>query len=609
MLLAPVFFAALAAPELQGPSFEDATAAAGLSHAFLADPADPNWMAGGGAVGDFDGDGWPDVFLLGGPLGTDALYLNRRDGTFVEVGAAWGVAAQHRGIAASAADFDGDGWTDLFVTSHGPVAAAEPGKHRLYRNLAGQGFADVALAAGVAWSSPVVPDGFGSAWGDYEGDGDLDLFVSGWRTTSEGNRLFQNQGDGTFADVTVAAGVFEPIQKGFVPAFADMDEDGMLDLILIADEYTSRYWINQCDGTFRLLRPQPDGFGLLLGMGIAIADYDADGILDFYATNIEQQTVGNMLWWGQGGHGYVEDAVRAGVWNAGWCWGAAATDFENDGWPDIVALNGWHGTGWENEAARLYSNRGDHTFDDLALVGALVHTGQGRTPLRLDFDRDGREDLLLISNDEPAALFRNVTPAAGHWLRLRFDTSAHAGLAPQGFGTRVRLRTGGRTLMRYLDGAPSYLGTHEPALHFGLGAAARVDSLEVIWADGSRRFWRDLDADRELILTAGMQLELGPTLPRRTLAVASLHASPADLAVLIAGIGGAGAWKGGRGTWLDLLPPFRPLAVARAGAGGIADLSFAVPRNLPLGELAFQAVARRRAGPGRSNVLFATVTP
>ena len=200
-------------------------------------------------------------------------------------------------------------------------------------------------------------------------------------------------------------------------------------------------------------------------MGCAVGDFDEDGLLDFYGTSIAWSTGGgNMLWMSEGGHVYDEDARDRGVQDGAWGWGTLQMDFDHDGLLDLVETNGWNSAEFLGETTRLFHNQGNAYFQDIAVGAGMNHDGQGRGLARLDYDRDGDFDLAIFSNKEPFQLWRNDTDG-GNWLQVELDTSAHPGLAPDGFGTRVWFEVGGQASVRYLDGGPSYLAT--------LGAPAR----------------------------------------------------------------------------------------------------------------------------------------
>lgn len=580
----------LAPPQI---SFTEVTDAAGLTHTHTLTPAmAANIMIAGGAVGDFDRDGWPDLFVLGGGGVPDRLFLNQGDGTFVDAAAAWGIDQPHHGVGAAAGDYDGDGWLDLYVTSFGPASGSpQPGMHRLYRNEQGQGFTEVAAAAGVAWSSLLVPDGYSPAFGDYDLDGDLDLFVTGWEFLSDGNRLFRNEGDGTFTDVTVAAGVYEPNAKGFVPTFADLDGDRWPELLLIADSGTSKYFQNNGDGTFS--KPgNPPSMGSLNGMGCAVGDFDEDGLLDFYATSIAWSAgVGNMFWRNLGAHTYAEEAGLRGVQDGGWGWGTLQADLDLDGWLDLVETNGWTGN-FTGIPTRIFQNQGDGFFVDVAASAGMDHDGQGRGLARLDYDRDGDFDLVIFSNQEPLRFYRNDS-LGGAGVQIEFDTSAHPGLAPDGYGTRLEFVRGGSLAVRYLDGGPSYLATSELLVEYGLGSAGALDEVRILWADGSMQAEGPLSAGTRLRVEAGLPLSAPDTVPpggSGTLEVAG--AVPGESAWFLAGFGGLGPGPclGGSGLCLDMLEPVQLLARVTVGADGRASLGVQVPPGAPNGPVCIQVV-------------------
>jgi hypothetical protein len=474
-----------------GLVFEDRSDWAGLTGGHAA-PNDHGmqFMAGGAAAGDFDRDGDQDLFVPGGPAGVDQLYINNGDGTFAERAARWGVDAPgmlHTGV--SVGDYDADGWLDLYVTAVIVQSTTDTARNRLYRNNADGTFTDVAEAAGVQTPAPLLNDSLGSAFGDYDLDGDLDLYVAGW---TGGNRLYRNEGDGSFTtqpDAVFIADVPDTV-RGFAPRFCDVSGDGWPDLLLTADFGTGRVYINNADGTFTNAT-QAWGAGLASNaMGSAQGDFNNDGLLDWYVTSLITQDgsigSGNMLYVNLGGV-FDERSVKAGV-NAGeWGWGADAADFNHDGWLDIAATNGWSGPFFEDDPTHLWINLRDDgcRFEDAAAAGGITHTAQGRGLLTFDADLDGDRDLLIASHAAPLTYYRNELPdAASSAITLRFDTSGEPSLAPDGFGVRVELDTGGLTQVRYLDGGNNFVSQSELSTHFGLGDAPRAEEIRITWPGG-----------------------------------------------------------------------------------------------------------------------------
>ncbi len=453
-------------------------------------------MVGGAAVGDFNRDGFSDVFFVSSGGAPDRLFINNRDGTFTDRAAEWGVAAMHLGVGASVGDYNRDGWPDIFVTSAGDNAEPQTGRHRLYRNNAGASFTEVASGAGVN-ATGIVPDGFGSTWGDYDLDGDLDLFVAGWVQHSAGNRLFRNNADGTFTDVTDAAG-FELFDvRGFSPALIDMDGDRYPELVIAADFGTSQYYRNNGDGTFTRWTSE-SGTGLDgNGMGSAVGDFDLDGRLDWYVTSIFSQHfapgTGNMLYMNTGVHAFAERSLSAGVKDGGWGWGTVAVDLDHDGFEDIAETNGWPFANdlgaleWDGEPSYLWRNNADGTFAEVHAQAGLSHTLQGRGLVHLDVDNDGDHDLGFVAFNDEFRVFRNdLSRDAGNarWLKVDLDTSANPFLAPDGIGSVVRVSAASAIQHRAVHAMCHYLSTSEVGAHFGLGSAASIDAVRVEWANG-----------------------------------------------------------------------------------------------------------------------------
>ena len=477
----------------------------------------PIHMIAPGAVGDFNNDGFQDIFLPAGGYEADRLYINNGDGTFTDEAASWGVDALHIGAAVAVGDYDDDGWLDIFMsgfgTADGPVLG---GHHLLYRNLEGTGFEEVGEAAGVSSGSPNCTDAFGAAFGDYDLDGDLDLCVAGWVDYEAGTRLFQNNGDGTFTDVTDSVPTLNDpkvLVRGFSPRFIDMNGDLWPELLLTCDfgdgaPVPSRYFVNNGDGTFTDAT-DADGSGLGLdqnGMGHDVADFDGDGLLDWFVTNIfdpegkmhgwPSARTGNKLYLNDGDDTFTEIAQGAGVDDGSWGWGTVAVDVDHDGDPDIVETNGFKGFGGMFNGIPLYLYLNDGTgmnFDSLdSGVHGLSHGGFGRGLCGFDYDNDGDQDILNVSWNSDVRVYRNnlisngEVPGDAGYLRVFVDTSDDPGcIAPNGIGTQFVATADNGLVQRVpLDAGDNYLSQSELSAHFGLGDATEVTELLIEWPNG-----------------------------------------------------------------------------------------------------------------------------
>jgi hypothetical protein len=456
-------------------------------HATVFQGPDVEFMGGGGAVGDFDNDGDQDLFVVGGSAGVDRLYINDGSGHFTEQGAGWGVARTHQGTGAAVGDYDNDGDQDLYVTSLGGPFQREPGWNVLYRNNGDGSFTDVTSIAGVGIADAFQGDTFSGAFGDFDLDGDLDLAAAGWLG---GSRLFRNEGDGTFSDVTLSAlDVDMSTNRGFAPRFVDMDGDRYPELLWVADFFTSHYFANNTDGTFSTMTPG-NGTGLdSNGMGNTIGDYDGDGHLDWYVSSrinhAQSNGSGNMLYMGgPKPHVFSEESVARGANFGYWGWGVVSIDINHDGYLDIYETNGFDGS-FETDPAILYLNDGTGSFSDHAPVCGMDVQSAGRGLLSADFDSDGDQDVVMFNNRQPMVYYMNEIDTAdgANAITVDFDTSAVADLAPDGFGTRVELFSAGGSQVRYMDGGSNYLSQSELSVHFGIGADESAD-LTIKWANG-----------------------------------------------------------------------------------------------------------------------------
>lgn len=485
-------------------------------------------MLGAGAAGDFDNDGWQDLFLLSGGSAPDRLYMNT-GGAFIDAAAAWNVAAQHIGIGVGVGDIDNDGLLDMFVVSWGESVGFQlpvNNSHRLYLNSGTGTFVESARSAGVnQLGTGTIPAGWNPSFGDYDLDGDLDLAIPSW--TAGGLFLFRNNlREGmprTFTDVTVASGVHSDQTRGFSAAFADLDGDRYPELLVAADFGTSRYYRNNRDGTFTDITSDC-GTGIDgNGMGHAIGDLDGDTLLDWYVTSIYSLDsgfanvpgTGNMLYRCLGPHTFVVPEDLA-LLDGGWGWGTEIVDVDHDGRLDVVETNGWpmvngHGQPeWMNEPSYLWRNLGGLKFEELALASGLVHTGQGRGLIRMDIDNDGDQDIVILGYLERVHVYENTLQhgPATSWTRLLFDTSANPKLAPDGFGVQVLVSAGGRTQRAVLHGGATFSAQSELSIHLGLGKASSIDELRIEWPDLTVTRMRNVPVNQTLRIESGVRSDL-----------------------------------------------------------------------------------------------------
>jgi len=498
-------FAVNAAPGQPLPvTLLDITPATGIDAQFQP-PASVqiSFMIAGAAAADVNNDGLNDLFILSGGHAPDRLYLCTGIDTngvpqYEDHAAEWGIDRAQIGAGVSFADINNDGWPDLYITVQGDADGQSSGMHRLMLNhgtaepgLAG--FTDVADLAGVSTTSPTQPDGYGSAWGDINADGRLDLFVAGWILNSDANRLFLANTDGTFTDVTATHLPADIVSaRGFSPAFADVNNDTHPDILLAADYGTSRLLLNDGAGRFTDATAAA-GVGLdSNGMGSAVADFNADGHIDWYVTSIHRPSSatqdGNKLYLNNADATFTETARAAGVDDGGWGWGASAGDIDLDGNTDIIETNGWSGALWLNERSYLWLNNADGTFTESGFMAGLNHTGQGRGLLLFDADNDGDLDVGITAIDRPFRLYRNdAADRARNWVRINLDTRSSPSIPPMGVGTRIALTAGGRTQHRLVQANPSYLAQSPIEAHFGLNTTDTIERVEIRWPNGAVR--------------------------------------------------------------------------------------------------------------------------
>ncbi|HTI65800.1 MAG TPA: CRTAC1 family protein [Gemmatimonadaceae bacterium] len=523
---AALVFIQPAAPELL---FRDIAAQAGITFRHHAAPEKKyivESMSGGVAMFDYDNDGRPDLYFVDSltvDTATDpsaarsALYRNLGNGRFEDVTDKSGLGHPGWGMGVCTADVDGDGWEDVYVTALGGS--------RLYHNNHNGTFTDITASAGVGipgWSA-------GCGFADYDHDGRLDLFVSRYvkidlahlpefgkdktceyrgiavqcgprGLPGESDFLFHNDGNGHFTDVSEKAGVSDPRGYfGLGVAWFDPNGDGWPDLYVANDSTPNFLYLNQKNGTF-----QESAFpwGVAVSedgaeqgsMGVAVGDYDHSGRLSLFVTNFSEEY--NDLYRHDGDHfsdvSFRSNTAPASLPLVGW--GTSFFDYDNDGLQDIVVVNGHvypqldavrlGGSAGYRQRKLLYHNRGDGTFDELgARAGpALTEPRVGRGLAVGDLDNDGRLDVVINDLDGGAQLLHNEDPAVGSWLIVLLEGK---GANRDAIGAVVRVKAGPLELLRFVRSGSSYLSQDDMRLHFGLGAAAQADAVEVRWPDGS----------------------------------------------------------------------------------------------------------------------------
>jgi hypothetical protein len=476
------------------------------------------------AIFDYDNDGWPDIFLVNGtrlegsPSGqapSNHLYRNNQDGTFTDVTVKAGLTATGWGQGVCVGDYDNDGWEDLYVTYYG--------KNRLYHNEGGV-FTEVAEKAGVVGSGKAW--GSGCAFVDYDRDGKLDLMVANYvdfdlaTAPAPGQRancvwkgvpvmcgprglpgakniLYHNKGDGTFEDVTAKAHIDRTDgHYSLSVSTLDFDEDGWPDIYVACDSTPSILYRNNHDGTFTDVAVtagaafNEDGREQA-GMGTTVADFNGDGHLDIFKTNFSDDT---STLYRNNGDGTFTDATSTaglGLYTQYLGWGTMFFDFDNDGRPDLILANGHvypevdsqHLGSTFKEPRILYHNNGDGTFTDIsASAGSGITTAASSRGLAVgDLWNDGRMSAVISNMNSAPSLLVNQIRTPNHWIAIRpVGTKSNR----DGIGARILVRAGSRTLVDEVRSGSSYISNSDMRVHFGLGAATKIEWAEIRWPSG-----------------------------------------------------------------------------------------------------------------------------
>jgi hypothetical protein len=518
--------------------FKDVTAESGLgSWRYSSGTPEKKYivesLGGGVALLDYNNDGWLDIYLVNGLTygamngkaepSHAALFRNNHDGTFTNVAEAAGVTNDRWSVGVAVGDFDNDGWPDLYVTN---IA----GGNRLYHNNHDGTFTDVAAKAGVklgGWST-------GATFGDYDGDGFLDLFVPGYVSydfkhppdagsdqvasnnckfrgasvfcgprglRGERDHLFHNNGNGTFTDVSEKAGVADtPGYYGLTSVFVDLDGDGRPDLLVANDSTPNYLYHNRGDGTFEDLSFE-SGYALngqgrpTATMGIAVGDYLNNGKLDIADSDFSDDY--DVLYRNDGPLSYTDVSYPSGIASPTipfLGWGDGFIDFDNDGWKDLFLANGhvypevdkhdW-GTSFAQRPL-LFRNLRNGKFSLMPAVkgGGLALALKARGAAFGDLFNDGRIDVVINNLDGSPTLLRNVDPGHDHWVEFRLIGGQ--GGPRDATGASVFLTAGGITQRGDVLSGGSFASSNDPRVHFGLGQSTRIDNLELSWPGGRK---------------------------------------------------------------------------------------------------------------------------
>jgi enediyne biosynthesis protein E4 len=518
---------------VSGVHFEDVTRAAGIRFTHNNGAIGKKWlpetMGPGVAFIDYDSDGWQDILLVNGmdwpghtrKRTTLALYHNNQNGTFTDVTQKAGLGVEMYGMGVAIGDFDNDGYDDIFITTFGQ-------NHLFYNNGNGT-FTDVTKRAGLEGPNEFSTS---AAWVDYDRDGKLDLVVANYvqwspqtdiycaldgKTKSyctpesyKGTsvRLWHNRGDGTFEDATQKAGLFDITSKSLGVAVLDANQDGWPDILISNDTQPNKLYINNANGTFTEkgvasgIAYNEDGIARA-GMGVDAADYDRSGASSVVITNFSNQML--ALYHNERNGLFVDEAPQSDVGHASLLtlgFGCFFFDYDLDGWQDLYIANGHIENAIERVQPRVHYAEPPHLFHNLTkgkfqevteAVGASFAAPRvARGAAYGDINNDGALDVLVATNGGPAALFRNAG-TTNHNLRIKL-----AGVKSNrdGIGTDVRVTAGADVQTKTLRSGSSYLSSSELILTFGLGAHSQADAIEIRWPSGQVDQLKNIAADQ-----------------------------------------------------------------------------------------------------------------
>ncbi|MFN0165714.1 MAG: CRTAC1 family protein [Bryobacteraceae bacterium] len=492
------------------------------------------------AVADFNGDGYDDLFVTdSAENGKNRLYRNNGNFTFTDVAEEAGLANGNDASNAVAdvqwLDFNNDRRPDLLLIRFG--------QNLLYENLGNEKFRDVTQKSGLlGYKNAITSVAF-----DYDRDGRVDIFIGSYfqpvnvfnpntprffpesfETAQNGGGLavYHNNGNGTFTDVTEKAGFNV---KGWTLdlGHADADNDGDEDLYVACDFGSDHFFVNNGNGTFTDTTEKAIGIDTKKGMNVDWGDYDGDGFLDVYVTNITDDYMreGNFLWKNNGNLTFSDVSRETDTYNTGWGWCSKFFDHDNDGWLDLYVVNGWVSAGKDSyvpdifqmvtkpgidfadarnwppmgskslsgyQKKRLFHNEGGAVFKDQAARHGVDSVKDGRGIGLGDFDNDGRLDMYVANANAEPYFYRNGSPAGSHWVQFALESPKTNRFA---IGAQVRVTAGGRTRLSFVNGGNGFAAQSTTRVHFGLGKTDKIDKVEIRWPSGVRQTIENIPPD------------------------------------------------------------------------------------------------------------------